>query len=168
QYALGHEYAPVARWGDSPVAKSIGNSTTLPKNLVHAGELVPIIYMLCECVAERLRLAHLRAEVLHLWLRDFELSSQTRQIHLGAPTQVSSRLASACLLDPPALMAPYPQRWCTGQPVVLEKEAYQLSIFSMKEQKMNWNAVSIRCAIALGIVHRPCCHLQDTQLKSIP
>lgn len=172
QYALGHEYAPVARWGDSPVAKSIGNSTTLPKNLVHAGELVPIIYMLCECVAERLRLAHLRAEVLHLWLRDSELSSQTRQIHLGAPTQVSSRLASACF----RLIR---QHW-DGSPIrsvgvqvsqlSFEKEAYQLSIFSMKEQK---KAELERCIDTLRHRFGHWCiaravTLQDTQLKIDP
>ena len=132
QYALGHEYAPVAYWGESPPVKSIGNSTTLPKNLMHADAFVPVVYMLCECVAERLRLGHLRAEVLHLWLRDADLCSQTRQIQLGAPTQVSGRLAKACfrLIHKHWDGAPIRSIGIQVSQLSFEKDAYQLSIFS--------------------------------------
>ena len=137
QYALGQEYSPVAHWGDTPLAKSIGNSTTLPKDISQLDQIIPVIYMLCESVAERLRTSHFRASVLHLWLRDAELCGQTRQIQLGNPTQLSSRLADACF----QLIQ---EHW-KGQPIrsigvqvsqlSLEKDAYQLSIFSPTEQK---------------------------------
>ena len=172
QYALGHEYAPVAYWGESPPVKSIGNSTTLPKNLAHADAFVPVVYMLCECVAERLRLSHLRAEVLHLWLRDADLCSQTRQIQLGAPTQVSGRLAKACfrLIHKHWDGAPIRSIGVQVSQLSFEKDAYQLSIFSQKEQK---NAELERCiddlrhrfghwSIARAVT------LQDTQLKIDP
>lgn len=137
QYALGHEYSAVALWGDLPLVKSVGNSTTLPRDLVQREQFVPVVYMLCECVAERLRLGRMKAGVLHLWLRGADLSSQLRQIQLGAPTQVSSRLAEACF----RLIS---MHW-NGEPIrslgvqvtglSLEDEAQQLSIFSPKEQK---------------------------------
>ena len=167
QYALGHEYAPVAYWGESPPVKSIGNSTTLPKNLMHADAFVPVVYMLCECVAERLRLGHLR-----LWLRDADLCSQTRQIQLGAPTQVSGRLAKACfrLIHKHWDGAPIRSIGIQVSQLSFEKDAYQLSIFSQKEQK---NAELERCiddlrhrfghwSIARAVT------LQDTQLKIDP
>ena len=117
--------------------KSIGNSTTLPKNITCREQLVPVVYMLCECVAERLRLKHMKATVLHLWLRTADLSGQIRQIQLGAPTQVSQRLADACF----QLAAQYwhnePLRSIGVQVSGLsaETQAQQLSFFASKEQK---------------------------------
>ncbi|MFR4008928.1 MAG: DNA polymerase IV, partial [Christensenellales bacterium] len=71
QYAQGHEYSSVAKWGDTPLVKSIGNSTTLPKNITCREQLVPVIYMLCECNRAP-SLKHMKA-VLHLWLRTADL-----------------------------------------------------------------------------------------------
>lgn len=137
QYAQGHEHSSVAKWGDAPLVKSIGNSTTLPKNITCREQLVPVVYMLCECVAERLRLKHMKATVLHLWLRTADLSGQIRQIQLGAPTQVSQRLADACFQLAAQHWHNEPLRSIGVQVSGLsaETQAQQLSFFVSKEQK---------------------------------
>ena len=125
--------------------------------------------MLCECVAERLRLSHLRAEVLHLWLRDADLCSQTRQIQLGAPTQVSGRLAKACfrLIHKHWDGAPIRSIGVQVSQLSFEKDAYQLSIFSQKEQKnAELDVVSMICAIALGIGALPRRHFTGYAAKN--
>ncbi len=129
--------------------------------------------MLCECVAERLRLSHLRAEVLHLWLRDADLCSQTRQIQLGAPTQVSGSFGKKpvfVLSTNIGTVLPYAVSVYRSASCPLKKTPISFLFFSQKEQK---NAELERCiddlrhrfghwSIARAVT------LQDTQLKIDP
>lgn len=54
-YAMGLDNSPVSPIGAEPIIKSVGNSTTMPRDMEDGDGLRIILYILCESVAERLR-----------------------------------------------------------------------------------------------------------------
>lgn len=96
-FARGTESSPVARAGDEAIIKSIGNSTTAPRDLTCEEDASIVFYMLCESVAERMRDEGFLAGVVQISLRDTELFSFERQTKLHSPTCLASELHSAAL-----------------------------------------------------------------------
>lgn len=75
-YARGEDEEPVRALGDDRQLKSIGNSTTCPKDLTCYDEVKRYLFVLSESVASRLREAGLGlADTVHLWVRDSNLAS---------------------------------------------------------------------------------------------
>lgn len=75
-YARGEDDSPVRELGEDRELKSIGNSTTLPKDLTSLNDVKRTLYVLSESVAARLREADLGfADTVHLWVRDDKLAS---------------------------------------------------------------------------------------------
>ncbi|MEM5770820.1 MAG: DNA polymerase IV, partial [Bacillota bacterium] len=91
-FANGQDTAPVARAGDEAVIKSIGNSTTTPRDLSCDEDASIIYWMLAESVAERMRESGFLCRTVQISLRDNELHSLERQAKLQTPTCLASEL----------------------------------------------------------------------------
>ncbi len=96
-FANGWDTSPVTRMGEEAIIKSIGNSTTTPRDLTCELDAKIIYYMLAESVAERLRDHGFLCRGVQISLRDNELFSFERQLKLTKPTCLSSELCEAAL-----------------------------------------------------------------------
>lgn len=96
-FANGYDISPVAKAGEKPEIKSIGNSTTTPRDIKDESDAKIIFYMLCECVAERLRKKGFAATTIQISLRDKELFSFERQLKLEMPTSATSEIHRAAM-----------------------------------------------------------------------
>lgn len=94
-YARGLDRAAVSPIGSVPVVKSIGNSTTMPRDMGDGDGLRIILYILCESVAERLRAQGLRCSTVQVSLRGTDLAWRERQTKLPAPTCTSQNIYDA-------------------------------------------------------------------------
>ncbi len=91
-YANGQDQSPVAESGCAREIKSIGNSTTTPRDLIKEEEIKITLYALCESVAERLRDHRLMGTSVQLTMRDHRLETAERQGKLDHPSCVSGVL----------------------------------------------------------------------------
>ena len=78
-FANGYDDSPVKIENTHAPVKSIGNSTTTPKDLVNEEEVKNVLFVLAESVAARLRENGFRCQVVETSIRDNELQSFTRQ-----------------------------------------------------------------------------------------
>lgn len=96
-FAAGYDSSPVARAGDEAVIKSIGNSTTTPRDLCCNEDAGIVYWMLCESVAERMRESGFLCRGVQVHIRDNELASFERQLKLESPTCLASTLHEAAM-----------------------------------------------------------------------
>lgn len=96
-FATGCDSSPVARVGDEAVIKSIGNSTTTPRDLCCDEDAGIVYWMLCESVAERMRESGFLCRGVQVHIRDNELASFERQLKLESPTCLASTLHEAAM-----------------------------------------------------------------------
>ena len=96
-FANGEDPSPVAQAGDEAIIKSIGNSTTTPRDLMNEQDAAIIFYMLAESVAERLRDHGFLARTVQISLRDNGLFTFERQCKLAQPTCLSGELHTAAM-----------------------------------------------------------------------
>lgn len=96
-FANGLDQSPVMQAGDESIIKSVGNSTTTPRDLVNEKDASIVYYMLAESVAARLRDHGFLAKTVQISLRDNGLYSFERQMKLPAPTCLSSDLHTAAM-----------------------------------------------------------------------
>lgn len=94
-FANGQDTSPVSRIDALPLVKSVGNSTTTPRDLTTDTEVRVTLYALAESVAARLREQGCRASVVTLYVRNKELACMERQHRLPRPTFASGDLADA-------------------------------------------------------------------------
>jgi len=97
QFANGYEASPVRRLGEEAPIKSVGNSTTTPRDLVCEEDVKITLYTLAESVAARLREDGLLCSTVTLAVRDQSLKWFERQLRLPEPSCVSSAIALAAL-----------------------------------------------------------------------
>ena len=95
EYANGMDGSRVARYTAVSVPKSIGNSTTTPRDLVSEQDVRIVLQRLCDHVAGRLRRHECRCRLVQLWLRGTDLQSRERQVPLPYPTQSAEELFQA-------------------------------------------------------------------------
>ncbi len=88
-YARGEDCSPVRHMELSREIKSIGNSTTTPRDLKNDDDIKVVFTVLAESVARRMRRDGFRGTTLSISVRDSELNSFTRQCKLEAPTNIS-------------------------------------------------------------------------------
>ena len=86
---LENTYAPI---------KSVGNSTTTPKDLVCDEDVKIVLYILAESVAARLRENGFRCRVVEISVRDNELFSFTRQKKIDHATNITGEIAASAYL----------------------------------------------------------------------
>lgn len=96
-FATGYDTSPVSRAGDEAVIKSIGNSTTTPRDLCCNEDAGIVYWMLCESVAERMRESGFLCRGVQVHIRDNELASFERQLKLESPTCLASTLHEAAM-----------------------------------------------------------------------
>ncbi len=94
-YANGLDSAPVAPKDMQGEIKSIGNSTTTPRDLLCDEDVRLVLYRLSDSVAHRLRTNRLWGRTVVLSVRDCMLHSFERQRCIGRPTQLSGEIAQA-------------------------------------------------------------------------
>lgn len=85
-FANGHDRSPVSHTYSHRVIKTIGNSTTTPRDLVTDTDIKIILYILSESVAERMRREHFYCRSVQISIRDNTLASYERQGQLSIPT----------------------------------------------------------------------------------
>ena len=93
-FAQGKDTSPVLAMGEAAMVKSVGNSTTTPRDLVNDHDVHLVLLLLAESVAERLRSQDLRGDVVTLYVRDCDLNSFTSQKKLKRSTALSNEIAA--------------------------------------------------------------------------
>ena len=100
QFANGEDCSRVlvsSRESDHSMIKSIGNSTTTPRDLVTETDVKLTVWVLCESVATRLREHGFLCRTVQVYLRENDLTSYERQAKVAAPTQLACELAEASM-----------------------------------------------------------------------
>ena len=82
--AVGANTSRVARWGESPEEKSIGNSVTLPYDLENKEAVKSVFCALAEKVAYRLRSKGFAARTVCISVRSTSLATSERQCRMDA------------------------------------------------------------------------------------
>ena len=93
RYANGWDDSPVRRFDCLPPVKSIGNSTTPPRDLVNEGDVRAVMLALAEEVGARLRAGGVRTRLIEVAVRDGKTLHWTgHQAALPRPTDVTREL----------------------------------------------------------------------------
>ena len=93
-FACGLDCSPVKMVGEEDKIKSVGNSTTCPKDLKTDAEVKSVIYILAENVAKRMRAKNLWCTEVCLTIKNSKLQSIDRQRKLESPTNLAGVIAS--------------------------------------------------------------------------
>lgn len=91
-YANGLDSSPVKHKDETTRVKSVGNSTTTPRDLVNNKDVKTVFRVLCESVSRRLREQGLKGKTITIYVRDVKLNSFSRQKRMKAYTDISSEL----------------------------------------------------------------------------
>lgn len=94
-FANGLDHTPVNSLGGGRTIKTIGNSTTAPRDLVTDQDIRITLRVLAESVAERMRAAGFVTRAVQISIRDNTLARYERQAQLTHPTCVSTDLLEA-------------------------------------------------------------------------
>jgi len=97
-YANGFDTSPVAETDEGSIIKSVGNSTTCPRDLENDEDAHIVFQNLAESVAERMRDLGMQARTVEVSLRRKDLSGITRQRTMKQPTHISTELCSAAMI----------------------------------------------------------------------
>lgn len=123
---------------DRRVPKSVGNSTTMPRDIVLRRELQAVLTALAEMVASRLRRSGFKAKGVHFGVRyGDDLSFCGKQSKLGVATASADRLRDAALslYDNAFASQKRPIRLVslTAYDLIGQEECEQLSLFEDAE-----------------------------------
>ncbi len=132
RFANGQDTDSVKANGDEGIIKSVGNSTTTPKDLKTAEEVRAVFQKLADTVATRLRRHGLKCTAVQISMRDNSLISCERQAKLDRPSFVSGELlqkAMEIFLSKYRFSAPLRSVGLRAIALVPEDEPVQLSLF---------------------------------------
>jgi DNA polymerase-4 len=136
RYANGIDSDPVTNAGAAPAIKSVGNSTTTPKDLETLDDIRVTTMILAESVAERLRNHRLKCQVVQVSLRYTNLAWFQRQTVLDFPCCTAQRIGDTA--------TKLIKRHWTGEPLrslgvrgcdLIEDDFPQLSILPEMQQE---------------------------------
>lgn len=137
-FARGEDRTPVAaQYSEVPV-KSVGNSTTTPRDLTTEEDVKIVVYMLAESVASRLRKHGFVGDVVEIYVRDTELSGFTRQRKQSVPTNISEEIARQAMQlfrENYAWKRPIRSVGVRVSHLQMENTPYQLDIFTDPEYR---------------------------------
>ena len=94
-FANGLDTSPVSNIGAKSFIRSVGNSTTAPRDLVSDEDIRITLYILCESVSARLREYGFICRTVQIGIRDYELHSIERQSRLLIPNRTAQSLFQA-------------------------------------------------------------------------
>jgi DNA polymerase-4 len=90
--ANGNDHLPVCHDSYRRPPESVGNSVTLPRDILKDEEAAPVLYMLCDSVASRLRAHGLYAAGLAVTVKNSRLESRSKHLTLKEATHLTSAL----------------------------------------------------------------------------
>ena len=93
-FARGNDHSPVLAQGEEAMIKSVGNSTTPPRDLKCDRDVRLVLLVLSESVAERLRHQDLQGDVVTLYVRDCDLNTLSCQRKLMRATALADEIAA--------------------------------------------------------------------------
>jgi DNA polymerase-4 len=96
-FANGLDNTPVKRGDFSPEIKSVGNSTTCPRDLVNENDVHIVFYNLAESVAARMREIGVMAKTVQISLRSTDLTWFDRQAALTKPSMIAAELTETAM-----------------------------------------------------------------------
>ena len=136
QAANGIDHAPVNPTKEQ--SKSIGHTTTLPKDFIDEADIAKVFLNLSDQVCRRMRRQGLIASTIQITIRDPAMKTITRSHTLDAPTEHAAEVyREACRL--------FREHWTLGKPVRLlgvtlqgliakDESALQLDLFDYEKQ----------------------------------
>ena len=92
-FARGNDHSPVLSLGEAAMVKSVGNSTTTPRDLKCDRDVRLVLLVLSESVAERLRSQGLQGDVVTLQVRSCDLEIISCQRKIIHPTALAEEIA---------------------------------------------------------------------------
>lgn len=95
RFANGLDMSPVMESCDTYKIKSVGNSTTSPRDLTSDDDVRVTLYILCESVAARLREDNLKCTTVQIHVRDTSLAVYERQVKLGHESWLAREIFDA-------------------------------------------------------------------------
>ena len=173
-FAQGRDQTPVSLENTSAPIKSIGNSTTTPRDLVNEQDVSIIVYLLAESVASRLRDNGFVGSVVSISVRDNGLFHFSRQRKLTVPTNISGEIAAEA-------MNLFRANYTWQKPIrsigihvselSMDQVPYQLDIYSDPEQrerklKIDKTVDDIRRRFGFEMVQRGCMYT-DRKLSAL-
>ena len=168
-FANGLDAAPVAQSGEESFVKSVGNSTTTPRDLVNIEDVKMIVFVLAESVAARLRRHGLKCRTVAVHIRNNELYSFERQGKLAAPSFLAQDIAGKALeifRQNYTWDRPIRSLGVRGADLVTENGAVQLDMFapdSAEQELLERTLDRLRERFGPYCVRR-CALLQDNRL----
>ena len=141
-FANGEDATPVCLDGEVSPIKSIGNSTTTPRDLVNNDDVSTVLYLLSESVASRLRDNHFVGRNVGISVRDNGLFWFSRQKKIDIPTNISKeiyRYAFEIFKDSYFWRTPIRSLGVRVSELIPDEYCYQLSLFTdpnMREKQL--------------------------------
>ena len=86
------DVSPVAKYDNQPTVKSIGNSATAPRDLLHNEDVRILLSVLADSVGRRLREQGFKARAVSIHIRDADLFSFSRQAVFPQYTNITSEI----------------------------------------------------------------------------
>ncbi len=96
-FANGMDASPVSRIGEAPPPKSIGNSTTLPRDIETAEQASRVFLSLAESVGSSLRKGGWMCRTIEISLRSRELVWHSHRFRLRSATDITAELKDAAM-----------------------------------------------------------------------
>lgn len=94
-FANGYDESPVKLENISAPVKSVGNSTTTPRDMETDEDVKIVLYILAESVAARLRENGFRCRTVEISVRDKELFHFSKQVKLQNASNITKEIAEA-------------------------------------------------------------------------
>ena len=94
-FANGYDDSPVRLENTHAPVKSVGNSTTTPKDMETDEDVKIVLYILAESVAARLRENGFRCRTVEISLRDKDLYHFSKQVKLKNASNITKEIAEA-------------------------------------------------------------------------
>lgn len=96
-FANGYDSSPVAHMNENSEVKSIGNSTTTPRDMKSFEDVKIVMYVLCDSVCRRMRQQGFMAKTVGISVRDNELNTFNRQQALDDYTNITKVITDNAL-----------------------------------------------------------------------
>ena len=146
--ACGQDRTTVTHIDSVDDVKSIGNSNTMPRDLINEEDVCAAFYMLGESVAQRMRENGFEATTLKISVRDNELASFERQVKLQRPTNLTAEMVPAAMelfIRHYRWNKPVRSLGLRGTDLVPEGSIYQLPLFDDENKRRKYTEME-RCA----------------------
>lgn len=173
-FANGYDDTPVQKEYTHAPIKSIGNSTTTPRDLINNEDVKIVLYVLAESVAARIRESGFRCRTVEISIRNNKLSSFTRQKKLIAPSNITGEIAETgykLFLDNYSWNEPIRSVGIRGADLVTDLNYEQMELFQdyeMRQKQMAMDAAvdNIRKRFGFFSIQRGMMY-EDTILASV-